>query len=173
MGLFKKQQSCWRVLWVPKGHEWTCWKGRKLAAWHLMPFDKHLCKQGCNCQCDQEIFNPRNLILNICPSVSLMFNPIQFCINIFVASLLFVVYLLLFIFFPVVSYPHLFILLNHSVFASVYVLFDLFCLIIRYLIIQCYFLFWYWKFIPGILIPVTTTIRQVNKHHTTMRHLLS
>ncbi len=36
------------------------------------------------------------------------------------------------------------------------------------------FLFWFWKYIPGILIPITATIRQVNKHYTTrLRHLLS
>jgi hypothetical protein len=29
-----------------------------------------------------------------------------------------------------------------------------------------YFLSWYWNCIPGISIPIITTIRQVNKHHT-------
>ncbi len=36
------------------------------------------------------------------------------------------------------------------------------------------FLSWYWKCVPGILIPITTTIWQINKHHTTgLRLLLS
>ncbi len=52
------------------------------------------------------------------------------------------------------------------------VLFDLplfFYSVFDYSIIQCYFLFWYWKCIPAISIPcksIKTTIRQVNKHHT-------
>ncbi len=89
--------------------------------------------------------------------------------SLFVASLLLVIYRWLFVILPVVSYSHLFILLSHCKFAFASVLFALFCSII-----QCYFLFWYWKRIQGILIPITTSIWQVNKHHTTrLRNLLS
>jgi hypothetical protein len=72
----KKQQSCWRVLWVPKGHEWACWKGRKPTAWHLMPHNKHLGKQGCRCQFrNHKRFNPHRSV-SICPSVLVVSNRI-------------------------------------------------------------------------------------------------
>jgi hypothetical protein len=77
----KKQQSCWRVLLVPKGYELAFWKGRKSSAWHLMSPDKHLGEQGCNYQfCNQEILNTcKNRSVNIHPSVLFMFNWIWFC----------------------------------------------------------------------------------------------
>ncbi len=58
--------------------------------------------------------------------------------SLFVARLLLVIYQLLFNILPVVSYQHSFILLYHSKFASVSVLFVLFCSIIRCSITQCY-----------------------------------
>jgi uncharacterized membrane protein len=78
----KKQQICWRVLWVPKGHKWTCWKGRKLTAWHLISLNNHLSKQSCNCRfCNNKRYNPgKNRSVNICPLVLFMLNCIQFCI---------------------------------------------------------------------------------------------
>jgi hypothetical protein len=39
-------------------------------------------------------------------------------------------------------------------------------LVLDYLYTQCYILSWHWNCIPDILIPISTTIQQVNKHHT-------
>ncbi len=43
------------------------------------------------------------------------------------------------------------------------------CLIIIQLLFDYCSVFWYWKCIPIILIPITTTICRVNKHHTSAR----
>ncbi len=117
----KKQQSCWRVLWVPKGNEWACWKGSKPTAWHLMPLNKHLGKQGCNFWFrNHKIFNScKNSLVNICPSVLFMFD-CSSSASLFVASLLSVIFLLSFVTLPVVSYSHSFILLDHFKFPSVF-----------------------------------------------------
>jgi hypothetical protein len=77
-----KQQNCQSILWVSKGHDWAFWKGRKPTAWHLMPHNKHLGKQGCNLLFhNHKIFNPRkSRLVNFHPSVLFMNNCIQFCI---------------------------------------------------------------------------------------------
>jgi hypothetical protein len=166
----KKQQS-WRVSWVLKGHKWACWKGRKPTAWHLIPLDKHLGKQGCNFWFrDHEMFNPRiSRLVNICPSVLFMFS----CISsawLFVASLLFYLFVVIH---HLVSclYSHSFVPLDHFKFASVsvlicsvssdYSLFD-YSVLFSVLILEMY---------SRYLIP-TTTIWQVNKHRTTRLHQL-
>jgi hypothetical protein len=119
----KKQQSCWRVLWVPKGHKWACWKGRKPTAWHLMPPDKHLGKQGCNLRFpDHEIFDPHKNRSVSRSTFALQFLFMFNCISstsLFFVTLLFVTYLLLFIILPVVLYSRSFILLDYFEFASI------------------------------------------------------
>ncbi len=161
----QEQQSCWRILWVPKCHKWSCWKEGKPTAWHLMPLNKLLGKQGCNGWfCDQKRFNPsKNRSVNVCPSVLFMSNRINSA-SLFFASLLYVVYQLLFVILPIVLQSHSSALHNYR---FCFCLFLLLCSIIHYSITQCYFLFWYWKCIPGISISITTTILQFNKHPTT------
>jgi hypothetical protein len=71
-------------------------EGNLPTAWHLMPPDKHLGKQGCNFWFrDHEIFNPRkSMSVNICPSVFVHVQFHQFFIVIccqFVIQYLFVV----------------------------------------------------------------------------------
>jgi hypothetical protein len=137
----KKPQNCWKVLWVPKGPKWTCWKGRKPTARHLGPLDKHLGKQGCKCRLhDHKIFNSReNRPINIRPSVLFMFNRIQICI---VICCQFIIRYL-----PVVicnlasSFKFTFVRFCSVVLGFV---FCSFCHSVStdYSIIQCYFLFW-------------------------------
>ncbi len=169
----KKQESCWGVLWVPKGHEWACWTGRKPTTWHLMPLDKHLGKQGCNCQFrSHKLFNSQKV------GQSTFALQLRSCSNVFssaslfVASLSFVIYLSLFVILPVVLYLQSSILLSYFKFVSVYV--SVCYVSSDYLLFNYLALFlpWFWKCVPGISIPITTTIRQVNKYQTTrLRHI--
>jgi hypothetical protein len=171
----KKQQN-WGFFGVPIGHKWASWKRRKPTAWYLMPVDKHISKQGCN----HQYLVTRYLTLakvgqsTFAIHFLFVFNRISSALS-FMASLLLIIYPLLFIILPVVSYlPFL-----HSAWSfqipSVSFLSILFHPIICCLITQCYFLFWYRKCISGISIPITTTIWQVNKHNTTrlLHNLLS
>jgi hypothetical protein len=85
-----------------------------------MPLDEHLGKQGCNCLFrDHKIFNPCK---NRSSTFAIQFHLCSIAISsasLSIASLSFVIYLLSFIVLPVVSYLHLFILLDHSKFTSV------------------------------------------------------
>jgi hypothetical protein len=149
--------------WVPKGHKWARWQGRKPTAWHLMPHNKHLGKQGCNCQFrNHKIFNPcKNRSVNFYPSFLFRCN----CIHIVICCQLIIrnftcCYLLVHLLFHIVSL---------CCFKLVLLLFVLlFCLsdysISDYWVLS---LSWSWKCVPGILISITTTIQQVNKHHNT------
>ncbi len=118
-------------------------KAKKATTWHLMPHNKHLGKQDCNRQfCNHKYLKLANtgrsqFTLQICLFNASIFN-IIFCQFIYCYSSAF-----LFIFLSVVLICiHLFLLLFvRSV-----------CFIIQCLIIQCYFLFWYWNCIPGISI---------------------
>jgi hypothetical protein len=59
------------------------------------------------------------------------------------------------------------VLFDFHLLCSVFVRFALFDYsVFNYLFMQCYFLSWYQNCIPGISIPISTTIRQVNKHNT-------
>ncbi len=135
----------------------------------------------CNYQFrNHKIFNPcKNRSVNLCPSVLFMNNCIQLCsltiafssALFFVASSLFIIYLLLFVILLVLSYLHSFILLGNFEFC-----FCSFCSFCFIRLFDIWFLrvnlSWYWKCVSGISIPITTTIRQVNKHLTTRLRLL-
>jgi hypothetical protein len=150
-----KGQICWGFLWVPKGHEWACWKGRKPTAWHLMADTKHLGKQGCNCQFrNHKIFNPCksrsvNFALQLCSCTSAPTPAL-----LFVANLLFIIYS---------SYSLFCVLFQICIHPFCSVISDRFCFLLVpfHLIIGPYsklFLLWSWKCVPGISIPITTTI---------------
>ncbi len=173
--LGKKQQSCWRVLWVPKGHEWTCWKRRKPTAWHLMPLNNHLGKQSCNWRfCKHKRFDPcKNRSVNICPLVLFMLNCILFCIVICDQFIIRYLYLVICHLASCVASHSFYFARLFLILLSVHSVVQ-FHPIVHHLIPQCYSLFWYWKCIPGISIPITTTIWQVNIHNSTrLHHLLS
>jgi hypothetical protein len=127
-----------------------------------MPLDKHLGKQGCNCQ----FCSHKSRSVNSYVHVQLYSVLHRYC-----CQFAFIIYLLLFVILPVVSYSHSFILISYFKIVSVsicyvssdYLLFDYSVL----------FLSWYWKCVPDISIPITTTIQQVNKHHTTRLHHLT
>jgi hypothetical protein len=160
----EKQQSSWSVLRVPKGHEWSCRKGRKPTAWHLMPLNKHLGKQSCNCQCRRSV--------NICPSVFVHVQLHQFCIFIcchFVINYLLIVICHLVSWFIFVFIHSAWSIWIHFCFCSVcsvssdYSLVD-FSVLFSALILETYSRY----FDPH------NNIWQVNKHHTTrLWHLLS
>ncbi len=140
-------------------------KAKKPAAWHLMPHNKHLGKQGCNCQFrNHKIFNTRKYgMVTIQPSELFVFSASFFnCVHCrFICCCLSV----LFVSLPVASiHIHSF---DHLQSCFCFVRSTLFeYSVFNYSLIQGYFLSWYWNCIPGILIPISTTIRQVNKHHT-------
>jgi hypothetical protein len=138
-GVDKQQQSCWRVLWVPKGHKWACWKGRKPTAWHLMPPDKHLGKHGCNYQfCKHEMFNPcKSRSVNIFPSIFVHVQLHQFCI---VICCQFIFYYLSVVIRHLAS-CFAFTLIRSSQSFQIWFCFWSFCFhpIIRYSVTQCYF----------------------------------
>jgi hypothetical protein len=91
--------------------------------------------------------------------------------SLFVASLLYVVYQVLFVILPIVSHSHSSALHNHLAFASVFVC-SFFS--VQLFIIQLLSVIFCSATENGISIPITTTILQFNKHHTTrLRHLLS
>ncbi len=120
--------------------------------------NKHLGKKGCNCRFhDHKVFNhceSRSVV--ICLSVSVHVHSHQFCISIcyqFCYSLFICCHRLDSCFVFTFVHP----------LWSFQICFYFFHLIIRCLITRCYFLFWYLKCFPGILIPITTTIRQVNR----------
>ncbi len=164
----QKQYSCWRVLWVPKAHEWACWKGRKPTTWYLMPHKKQLGKQGCNCQfCNHKIFNPRkSRLVKLSPFNSVLVQ-LHSVLHYICCEMSFVIYLLWFVILFVVSYLYSIILLCYFEFVSIFCSFCSFCFIWLFDIgHSVLFLSWYWKWVPGISILITPTIRQVNKHHT-------
>jgi hypothetical protein len=132
-------------------------KSKKPTAWHLMPHNKQPGKQGCNCQFrNHKIFKyltlAKHRMVTTCSQYFFMFS--TSVLIVFIASLSAVVYQLLFVILPVaLIYIHSF-LFNLILF--------LFCLIhfvwlfsVRLLDFWCYFLFWYWHCIPGILIHNT------------------
>ncbi len=138
-------------------------KGKKLTPWHLVPYNKHLDKQGCTCQShNHKISNPRKCRMVIThPSVSVYVQCISFNCNLLAVICCYLS----------VTVCHLASCFHSHSFVSAQLLpalFDLIRSIICCLIIQYLFLFWYWNCIPGILIPVLTTIWQINKHHTTI-----
>jgi hypothetical protein len=172
-GGWYKAKSCWTVPWVPKGHKWACWEGRKPTAWHLKPHNKHLGKQSCNCQFrNHKTFNPcKNRSVNVHLLDLSRYNCIWFCIVVccqFIIHYLSVVicHLACFVF-AFIHPARLFKICFH---------FCLFCgsALSDYSIFDqsVLFLSWYWKCVPSILIPITTTMRLVNKHHTTRLCLL-
>ncbi len=144
-----KQQSCWWVLWVPRGHEWASWKVKKPTAWHLMPHKKYLGKQGCNCQFrNHKIFNPcKTRAVNFCPSALFMSNCIQFYI---IICCWFLTRCFLYCFVLVVDHSALLLWIRSASRRSL-----LFCSsnysIFDYGVL---FLSWYWKCVPDILIPI-------------------
>jgi hypothetical protein len=171
----KKQQSCWWFFWVPKGHKWACWKGRKPIAWHLMPLHKHLGNQSCKCCLrNHKIFNPsKSRSVNTCPSVLFMFNHFQFCI-VFCCQFI-ICYLSLVICHLASCFVFTFVqfcsVIFYSIFCSSYlsVSFDYFLfdnlVLFSVLILEMY---------SRYFITNNNNPRQVNKHHTTrLRHVLS
>jgi hypothetical protein len=133
-----------------------------------MPHNKHLGKQGCSYWfCHYKIFKPcKSRSVKLHPSDLFMNNCIRFCIVIccqFVICYLSVLFVIL----PVVSYLHSTILLSylHAFLLSVQSV-VLFSRITQCSITQCYFCPDTGS-VPGISIHIKTTIRQVNKHHST------
>ncbi len=133
-----------------KGHK-PDGKTKKPTACHLMPHTNIWANRGAIVNfVITKIFNPcTHWMVTIQPSILYVqwINVYSYLLTVFCfcPSVLFDSHLILFCFVQLA-------LLDYSVF--------------DYLFTKCYFLSWYWNFIPGISIPISTTIRQINKHHT-------